>query len=366
MSYAHLWHRIEALYERYERHISSFALIAGFIFDNLTLQRIDLLFEDLVMLSYLVISGGSIALLNYYHEYPPQKNLFVRIENLLPLFIQFTFGGLFSAFFIFYYRGATFSSSWLFMLILLSLLVGNEFFRTHYRKLTFQVSIYFLAIFSFFIFFVPVLLKTMGATVFVLSGAASLVFIYFFSLTLFKVVPKRYGASKINLRNSILSIFVLINILYFLNLIPPVPLSLKDAGVYYFIERVGENYIAIGEKKEWYESLPFFIPETVNLETGSPLYVFSSVFAPTDLDTRIIHDWQYFSDQESKWISGTRITFPIIGGRDGGYRGFSKKESLFAGEWRVDVKTERNQIIGRVRFDIETLSSEIESVEKIL
>ncbi len=366
MSYAYLWHRIEALYEKYERRISSFALIAGFVFDNLTLQRIDLLFENLTMLFYLVISGGSIALLNYYHEYPPRRDFFITTENLLPLFIQFTFGGLFSAFFIFYYRGATFSSSWLFMLILLSLLVGNEFFKTYYRQLTFQVSIYFLAIFSFFIFFVPVLLKTMGAAVFVLSGVASLVFIYFFSLVLFKVVSKRYGDSKINLRNSILSIFALINILYFLNLIPPVPLALKDAGVYYSIERVEGNYVAIGEKKEWYESLSFFTTETVHLNTGSPLYVFSSVFAPTDLGTRITHDWQYFSDQESKWISVTRITFPIIGGRDGGYRGFSKKENLFAGKWRVDVKTERNQIIGRVRFNITTPSSGRESVEKIL
>lgn len=141
---------------------------------------------------------------------------------------------------------------------------------------------------------------------------------------------------------------------------------MKEAGVYHFIEREGSNYIAIGEKKEWYEPLLFFIPETVSLEAGSPLYVFSSVFAPTDLDTRIIHDWQHFDDNADKWLSVTKITFPIIGGRGEGYRGFSKKENLFEGNWRVDVKTERNQIIGRVRFNIKTKLSEVELKEQIL
>lgn len=357
---------IEAFYEKYEKHISPLVFVGGFIFDNLTLQRVDFLFDNLVMIFYLIISGGSIVLLNYYHEYLPQRSFAIRIERLLPLFIQFTFGGLFSAFFIFYIRSATFSSSWPFILILLFLFIGNEFFIEHYQKITFQVSIYFLAIFSFFIFFIPVILKTMGAAIFLLSGVISLLFILLFSITLFNVVPKQYKENRTNLRNSIFSIFIIINILYFSNLIPPIPLSLKDAGVYHFIEREGNNYIVIGEKKEWYEPLLFFIPETVDLEVSLPLYVFSSVFAPTDLDTRIIHDWQYFDDNTDKWLSATKITFPIMGGRDEGYRGFSKKENLFEGKWRVDVKTERNQIIGRIRFNIKTKMSEVELKEQIL
>ncbi|MEX2013486.1 MAG: DUF2914 domain-containing protein [Parcubacteria group bacterium] len=352
MFYTHLWNRIEALYERHERHLSSLALILGFIFDSLTLQRIDFLFENLVMLSYLAISGGGIVLLNYCHEYPPHSSFFVRVEKLLPLFIQFTFGGLFSAFFIFYTRSATLSSSWPFILILLFILVGNEFFRAHYRRLTFQVSLYFLAVFSFFIFFIPILLKAMGAAIFVLSGVVSLIFIYLFSLVLFKFVPERFRDSRTNLKNSVFSIFILINILYFLNLIPPIPLALEDAGVYHFIEKVGENYTMVEEKKIWYESLLFFLPETINIKAGSPLYVLSSVFAPTDLDTRIIHDWQYFDYRVEAWVSVSKITFPITGGRSEGYRGFSRKESLFEGKWRVDVKTEKGQIIGRVRFNI--------------
>ncbi|OHA89781.1 MAG: hypothetical protein A3C70_00800 [Candidatus Zambryskibacteria bacterium RIFCSPHIGHO2_02_FULL_43_14] len=357
--------KTETLYERYEKHISSFALVVGFIFDNLTIRRIDLLFENLTIVSYLVISGGSIIALNYYQEHPPRRSFFVRVQNFLSLFIQFAFGGLFSAFFVFYTRSATLSSSWPFVSILLFLLIGNEFFREHYQKIAFQVSIYFVAIFSFSIFFVPVLLKTMGVVVFMLSGVVSLSFIFLFSKLLFKIVPNRYRESRINLRNAILFIFILINVLYFSNLIPPIPLSLKDAGVYYSVERVGEDYRAVGERKTWYERIPLVL-EVIHLKKGASLYVFSSVFAPTDLDTNIVHDWQYFDQAMGKWVSVTRITFSIEGGRGEGYRGFSKKEGLFAEKWRVDVKTERDQIIGRVRFDVRTQSSELRFEEKIL
>ena len=90
------------------------------------------------------------------------------------------------------------------------------------------------------------------------------------------------------------------------------------------------------------------------MKQGERAYVFSSVFAPTDLNTKIIHDWQYFHKAKGEWISVSKITFPINGGRSEGYRGFSIKSGVFEGRWRVDIKTERNQIIGRVRFDIET------------
>ena len=358
--------KAESFYEQHEGHVSSFALLAGFIFDTLTLQRIDLLFENIIIISYLVMSGGSIALLNYYNEHPPQKSFLVRLQNFLPLFMQFAFGGLFSGFFIFYTRSATLSSSWPFMLILLFLLVGNEFFRGHYQRLIFQVSIYFVAIFSFTIFFIPVLLKTMGVWVFILSGGTSLLFISIFSWALFRVVPNKYEDNKTNLQIAVFSIFLIINILYFSNLIPPIPLALKDARVYYSIEKVGESYRAVGEKKQWYELVPFFTPKTVHPQPGASLYVFSSVFAPTDLDTRIIHDWQYFDGAIDKWVSATKITFLIRGGRGEGYRGYSKKDNLFPGKWRVDVKTERNQIIGRVRFNIALPRAGIELEETVL
>src|SRR5690606_15540004 len=139
----------EAFYEKHERRISSFALVFGFIFDSLTLQRIDLLYENLVILSYIFLAGGGIMLINSFEEHPPENVVLSKIRNYLPLAIQFSFGGLFSAFFIFYSRSAAFSSSWPFLLVLVFLLVGNEFFKKYYQQLVFHTSIYFVAVFSF-------------------------------------------------------------------------------------------------------------------------------------------------------------------------------------------------------------------------
>lgn len=355
--------KLEDFYDKYERSIAPLALVAGFIFDSLTLNRIDLLYENLVFLSYLVIAGGGITLINYFQEHSPAQILFVKLEKYLPLLVQFAFGGVFSAFFIFYNRSANLSSSWPFILVLLFIMLGNEFFKDYYRRMTFQVSVYFVAVFSFAIFFLPVVLKTMGAHIFLLSGAVSLVFMYIFARALFKVVPRRYQDNRINLRNAVLSIFVFINILYFTNLIPPIPLSMKSAGVYHLVERVGGEYFVLEEKRSWYENLPFW-PEKVHWQPGSSLFVFSSIFAPTDLNTRVVHDWQYYNEVSQRWVSATRVTYGISGGREGGYRGFSQKNNLFPGQWRVDVKTERGQIIGRVSFALEVAQGEIELEEK--
>ena len=359
----YLLKRVEDFYDKYERRIAPLALVAGFIFDSLTLKRIDLLYENLVFLAYLVIAGGGIALINYFQENIPVKNFYIKLEKYLPLLIQFAFGGVFSAFFIFYNRSANLASSWPFILALLFIMLGNEFFKNYYRRMIFQVSIYFVAVFSFSIFFLPVVLKMMGPYIFLLSGAASLGFMYLFAQALFKVVPKRYQDNRINLRNAVLVIFVVINILYFTNLIPPIPLSMKEAGVYHSVERVGGDYLALEEEKHWYEKLAFW-PEAVHWRPGTSLFVFSSIFAPTDLNTRVVHDWQYYNEVSGDWVSVTRVTYSISGGREGGYRGFSEKSNLSPGKWRVDVKTERGQIIGRVSFDLEVAEGEIRLEEK--
>ena len=82
------------------------------------------------------------------------------------------------------------------------------------------------------------------------------------------------------------------------------------------------------------------------------MYFYSAVFSPTDLDTKIFHSWQYFNEDKEKWIENFKIGYTIVGGRDGGYRGYSIKENIFSGRWRVDVMTEREQLLGRYKFTV--------------
>lgn len=337
--------------EKHERHLSSAALVFGFIVDNLTLQRIDLLFENLVLASYLFIAALAIAIINLYEGETLRGKFFGWLYTWMPIVMQFAFGALFSGFFVFYSRSASLATSWPFLIVLLGLLIGNEFFKKRYLWLSFQMSIFFVAVFSFLIFFLPVLLKTINAWVFVLSGVVSLIIVLLFFRALSYAIPHHTQKGKTMLYWSIGGLFVLINILYFTNIIPPIPLALKDAGVYHSVSRSGAGYTVLTEDHPWYRAL--FPYDTIHTLPGQPVYIFSAIFAPTKIKTQVFHHWQYYDEGKSEWVSKSRVSFPIVGGRDGGYRGYSLRPSVLPGWWRVDIETPRGQLIGRVKFWVE-------------
>ena len=70
------------------------------------------------------------------------------------------------------------------------------------------------------------------------------------------------------------------------------------------------------------------------------------------LRTPIIHLWQYWNTQSGEWQTSSRISFPINGGREAGYRGYSQKESVDAGLWRVLVQTEDGRTLSRKTFTV--------------
>jgi len=99
--------QIRQLHERYETHFSALALTAGFIFDSLTLRRIDLWAENAAILVFLLIAGLAIVLMHYVNTGWLQEvsifghQPFAQAGWWLPLVMQFAFGGLFSMFLVF-------------------------------------------------------------------------------------------------------------------------------------------------------------------------------------------------------------------------------------------------------------------------
>jgi hypothetical protein len=52
------------------------------------------------------------------------------------------------------------------------------------------------------------------------------------------------------------------------------------------------------------------------------------------------------------WKVSDRIAFEISGGREGGYRGYTRKQTITPGKWRVEVETDRGQILGTIDFTV--------------
>ena len=332
--------RLKEFFDRYEHRIGFGFLIAGFIFDNFTLKRIDFFLDNLVLLTYLAVIAVCIVLIDLGIK---------KVSYIAPYAMQFAMGGLFSGYVIFYFRSASLTISWPFLLMLLVFFIGNEFFRRHYEVLIFRIAIFFVAVFSYFIFSLPVLFHRLGADVFILSGVLSLAVIagltYLIKRLAHQHTPRQYGL----IATVIGGIYLVFNLFYFTNIIPPIPLALKDVGIYHRVERVLGDYVAQEERRPWYD---LFGGDKIRLVSGTAVYGYSAVFAPTALEGEIFHRWSFYDDATESWVEMSRISFLILGGRDGGYRGYSIQQNITPGRWRLDVVTARNQIIGRTTFRI--------------
>lgn len=342
----------EELIHWYERYVAPFALIAGFLLDTFFfLDRVDSVSGNLYLFSYLVIAALGIIALNVVETGRIAGKWALRVAPFIPVVVQFAFGGLFSGYLSLYSRSASLAVSWIFVIGVALLMIGNERFRRLYVRFTFQIAIFFTAVFSFLIFFLPVVFHRIGPAVFVLAGCASLAVVALFLRGLHSLVPELESRERTRVARAIAAIFVVFNVLYFSNAIPPLPLALKDAGVYHSVVRHGGEYVLTAEPVPWYRRFLLY-NTTYHKSAGEGVYVFSAIFAPSSLRVAVFHQWQHYDEASQEWITEGMIRFPIVGGREEGYRGYSQKSAPVAGRWRVNVLTEYNHVIGRISFTV--------------
>ena len=353
-----LFVKIRTLYFRFERLISSVSLVGGFVFDALTLRRVDLFWDNVWVAGHFCIIAVCIVAINFLENRKIVRkksdatftNQNTWVHFWLVTILQFFFGGLLSTFLVFYFRSGTLSVTWPFLLLLGVAFFANESLKKHYTRLVFQISLFFLSLFSFAIFIVPIIVHQIGPVIFVLSGLVSIVILWLFLVLLRLIARETFQQSKKMLLISVVSIFAITNALYFANIIPPLPLSLQDGGVYHSLVHVNGGYLVTTENQSW---LNFLSPYQVFHEVpGQPIYALTAVFSPTALNTTIIHEWQQYDTASHQWVTKSRVHLTIIGGRAGGYNTYSMLGTITPGEWRVNVDTSNGQVIGRLLFRV--------------
>jgi MFS family permease len=342
---------LTARYARKHLSLSSVSLVGGFVFDAVTLKRIDMFWDNFWVLVHLVVVALCIVWMNREQNFVPAREGWpAKLHSWLINILQFFFGGLLSTFLVFYFRSGTFWVSWPFYLLLTAAFIANEKLKSRYARLDFQLSLFFLSLFCFVIFILPVVLHSMGRLIFLLSGALSLLLWWFFVRFLRERAKESFAHHSETVIASSAAIFILINVLYFMNVIPPLPLSLQDASVHHSVIRTESGaYLVQSEKQGW---LAFFrLVPRFHAVSGVPTYFYSAVFSPTSLNTEIIHEWQTY-DSRRGWITADRIALSVRGGRDGGYRTYSVKSGIKPGAWRVNVESSTGAILGRYRFNV--------------
>jgi hypothetical protein len=346
--------------QKYERHLSAPVFIAGFLNDVfLTYGRLELASAMLVFGLYVIVAAAATIASHYLYAHRGTEGWKLRsLRVLLSLLAQFVTGGLISGFLIFYTRDAALTVSWPFIFLLVIIFIGNEFFR-HYREaLSFRSILFFFTLYTYLIFALPYALHTLGTAVFLEStGGTIALFALYIGLLRIAGKERFWGSMKSTIPAAVL-ITILITGSYFTGIIPPLPLALKDAGVYHLVTHVGDTYTLQGEPGQapWWDIFDS-TPALVHNVPGGLLYVYSAVFAPTKFSAGVEHQWQHYNDTKHHWETIATILFPINGGRDGGYRGYSTVSDIQEGRYRVNIRTLTKQVIGRVYFNVISASS---------
>ena len=344
--------------QKYERHLSAFFMFAGFVVDSLFFERVDIWRTHAAFATYAALCFAAIPLLHWLETRAvADAAAYLRTRFTLRFAIQFALGGFWSGLVILYGRSADLGVSWPFLAFLVLILLGSEYFSRYHARLVFTSVLFFFALYSYTIFALPIYTGTLGMLTFLGSGAVAIGLFALFTALLRTLARERFFADLWRIRAGAFAVFLVLNVFYFTNILPPLPLAASAAGVYHSVWRVPGEYLATTEKDEsWGVRYLGFAP-TLHLAYGEPLSAYSAVFAPTALATTIVHRWQWYDEVEKQWVQRAVITYQIVGGRDGGYRGYSTINPGETGEWRVAVETSDGRLIARLPFTIERVAA---------
>lgn len=336
-------------YETHATKVDVSVFLGGFLFDVFFLSSIDDLFGLAQNVVYL-IALAALLYFDFLHE-NQKLNLpkfLVKPWEFRKLAIHFILGSLLSVYSLFFFKSASLFNSIAFVLLLMFLMVANETRFLQDRKLNIKVALFFLLLFSFFSMMIPTFLGFVGWFPFLLAALATTATLYGATKKLIKVT------NNLRLvRDSLIipggTIVILFIGFYIFGLIPPVPISIENIGIYHKIEKVGDVYEAHYDRA--HTGLFSLSEKTFVAEPGDKINLFVQIYSPAKFSDAVTLHW-YYKDKKQGWITADKIPMQIRGGRQEGYRGSFVKQNYQEGEWRVSVETTDGREIGRHYFDV--------------
>jgi hypothetical protein len=323
----------KSVYRRVVPWLPAAFFLGGFVWDAMTLGRRIKPVDLFILFGYL--AGATVILVALGRQVSFRGSLYLNAV------LQFFFGGMFSALFIFYFLSSSGLGGYLVVLALAALLIGNEFLESRYGELTLSWTLYTVSAVMFFNFALAHLFRSISAFWFYLGTLIAMMLV----VGLWRVA--RRGSASIV---PSIGVAVLVLVLHVMNVIPPVPLVKKEMFVAHDVRKSEGAYVARVESprwRVWSRSAKSF------RRTGNErVYCFTSVFVPNGITTTIRHRWERWDEQRGAWSDAGVVPFRISGGREGGYRGYTYKSNVPPGEWRVIAESEAGAAIGIVTFDV--------------
>lgn len=334
---------------KYQQYLPALFFVGGFLFDILTLSRIDDRITIIQQAIYLFIIGAILVLRTFEHagNFHPQK-LGKKVWHYHSEVLHFLFGTLLSQYTFFYFLSSSFFTSFVFMILLLGLMLVNEMPQFRNQGPALKFALFTLILISYFSFMVPMVLGFIGLFPIVIAVVISWLVIGVISYIFIK-----RGLPQKNIFQGVLSPALLVGcifvFLYFFKFLPPVPLSIQYIGIYQKLEKADDQYI-LSYERDWWKFWQKGA-QTVNALPGDKIYCFIRLFSPTGIKDKISFRW-YKKNVKHKWELQDSIENSIVGGREHGFRGFAMKSNFEPGDWKVQVETLDGREIGRIYFTL--------------
>ena len=257
--------------------------------------------------------------------------------------VQFCFGSLFSALVVCYFKSSGSLASFILVILLAILLVGNEFLQKKYES--FGVSLAFLSLLGtmFMNFTLPHLVHRIGFIWFFLSTLLSLAVCVF----IWKVSRR---SKKVLIAP--IAISACLVAAYLMNWVPPVPLVLKHQLVCQNFDKT--DYSCDVDAPSFLQKVGLKAPSVHHIPEQD-IYVLASVYAPAELKAAIEYRWYFQNPSTGKYSLTDKISsgrMVINGGREDGFRSFSRKKNVPAGRYRVEIAFKDGAVIGAQSFDV--------------
>ena len=349
----------------WRKYFPALFFLGGFVWDALTIGKQVQQSDFIILSSYLIASALILWWIAHHAQRENVNQADATILRVLPktwrepapyFLLQFLYGSLLSALFILYFKSAGHAYALVWSLVLASLLVGNEFLEHHYQKNTIAWTMFGFCAMLLFNFLLPCLVGSIHAAWFVLSTLAGAGLTHFF-----------YKKSQQPLVH-IAPTWILAGILllaYFADVIPPVPLVKQDVAIGVALNKMNGNYSVQVDEHAWWQ-LWRLLSDEVRIKQGEKVYCVTAVFAPQGLRTRLYHRWEFSNGKT--WQTTSRIGFALNGGRQAGFRGYTYKQNLQVGEWRVTVETEEEHTLSTDYFTLvkDNTSAEISRKDRVI
>ncbi|MBN1209892.1 MAG: DUF2914 domain-containing protein [Myxococcaceae bacterium] len=344
--------RVQEFRARHERWEIAVFFFVGFVYDVLTLGRIDDQFTMVQQLVYLSVLATLLMLEQRHPEGTEPPKVLAKVWRWREDAIHFFYGSLLSSFTLFFFKSASGITALVFLVVMFALLVANELPRFRQLGPVVRMALFSICVSMYLACVLPIIIGKANFWVFLLAQVLTAGVIY----GLIRLLRRWNVLDQLQVLRQValpgFGVLAALLLLYLVRVIPPVPLAVQFSGIYHAVEKKGSEYHLSHEQKWWkfwHKGDQDFL-----VRAGDKAYYFFSIFAPKDFDWYTVKVRWYHDRPDKGWTLVSTVPLTIKNkGIERGYRSFAYTSNPKPGDWRVVLETDDGHEISRLSFSVE-------------